>query len=262
MPEFVEEDHQDNACFYVFLWRTSAACVDTATLGGDCAVRDKLHNYAYDLSQLTSSTFYSVELDLNPKVSARMNICGAASECTSGDGVCVTDPYISLGTASKQLISLHGDIMLIYNTTTPCGNADEKVTSNILFVCDLLATPGSMLSSPKSTEVVNNCNYIFEFPTSLACPPLDVASCSVTDPDTGYFYDLSTLRKAAGSYHVRTSESASEFYLNGASSLFLCCPWAWDRISGERDCGSVSDDSPNRTSPLACGRAQSVARCQ
>ena len=40
-----------------------------------------------------------------------------------------------------------------------------------------------------------DCNYVFEWATSAACPVQSVvgSNCKVTDPDTGYVYDFSNL---------------------------------------------------------------------
>ena len=66
-------------------------------------------------------------------------------------------------------------------------------------MCD----PDRVDSLPKFVEVVN-CHYIFTWHHAAACPVRTVAAettkanCSVTSPESGFTFDLSSLYKEDG----------------------------------------------------------------
>ena len=200
-------------------------------MGSNCKVTDPVRQFTFDLTPLIVANNGEHKLEHDGHEVA-INICAAAGACGGTSGACVLDPLnlaapiLNTGTFSADMRLDDGDVVLIYNTSVPCVNPEQSISTSILFVCDALAVPGAdaALTAPELVEVVNGCNYIYQVPTSLVCPPAVVADCTAYDSATGSFFDLAPLikKKTSNSFYrvFADDNDGYEFRFNGFFFFF------------------------------------------
>ncbi|GAB1599449.1 cation-independent mannose-6-phosphate receptor-like [Argonauta hians] len=216
-------------CEYVFLWRTSAACVETSTESKQekCTVKDPNTGYTYNLQPLirTGSGTYLVESQTHKFY---INICAPVKipDCIMPDksepSVCEFNSNTVTGLASvnTELELTDGHLQLSYHGQH--RNPGSRFRITIIFVCAVEGDLGTMRLVRQSEH-----DYIFQFDTALACAPHPV-DCIVQDR-LGNEYDLSQLTKQAGNWQVR--DGSTRYIIN------ICSPV--NHFSGNSTCAGL-----------------------
>ncbi|KAL3881276.1 hypothetical protein ACJMK2_027732 [Sinanodonta woodiana] len=225
---------ETETCEYQFNWFTPAACPLLSKTGDNCTVQDPLYNYVFDLSPLSAITQdYAVS---TREYTYYLNVCSDLrnkSLCLgdSKSGACqrklssgsVED--ISIGQANQKLIYDAGELSLHYSGgRNSCLGKYERRTT-IKFSCDQ-STDGKR--GPTFSDELDDCHYVFDWPTMYACPPFKTAGCSVQS-DSGALYDLSSLSLKDDNYDYIDTTSKKKFYFNVCRSLVYqqgtTCPY-------------------------------------
>ncbi|XP_022089875.1 cation-independent mannose-6-phosphate receptor-like [Acanthaster planci] len=202
-------------CTYHFSWLTNAVCPPAKpSKGKDCKYFDNRLQYEYDLSSLAES---EQEVTGPDNAVYRVHLCNAVS---SGDSqcqdsaVCLQDNggVYSLGTVESQEFLTEGHVVkLQYTGGSPCeGSASKKRKTIIFFKCSETVKP----NQPTFFSSDNACNYMFQWETPLACPPLSMP-CDLAYMEKAY--DLQPLSLITGSWPFQDSEG-NKYFLN------LCQP--------------------------------------
>ncbi|XP_055982014.1 cation-independent mannose-6-phosphate receptor isoform X3 [Sorex fumeus] len=210
-------------CTYFFTWETKHACVkEKEEL--PCSVSDG-KKQRFDLSALVRNAdpeqnWEAVD-DSQREAEKKhyfVNIChrvlqrGKARGCPGEAAACSVDKTGSknLGRFLSSPIKEKRNIVLSYSDGDSCGQG-RTISSNITLVCK----PGELESAPVLRSVEEDgCFYEFEWHTAAACvlSRTQGDNCTVFDPEAGFSFDLSSLKKKNGSYKVETSKY--DFYIN------------------------------------------------
>ncbi|KAH9498514.1 Cation-independent mannose-6-phosphate receptor [Bulinus truncatus] len=222
-PRYLEEKSD---CTYVFEWPTSAVCPPHQVV--DCIVQNG--DDVYDLSRLSLSSSNYEKTDNNTQLFL-INICRSlvhkkGQTCPFESAACrinltETDTYKryhNIGQVTNQTLTVEqGTLVLRYGNGEACGN--KKRSTTIVFQCaendDSLGTPGSHFE-------IDGCKDHFVWRSSAACPQKSDKSgerpdagfgdCTVTNLNTGYKFDLSSLKKAEG--YTTYDRDGHEFILS------------------------------------------------
>lgn len=205
-PTFLNETED---CVYQFVWPTTQACPPFKV--ADCGLRDPKGGQ-YDLSSLSLNDDNYQTIDHVAKKKFIFNVCRSlvhqkGETCPFNSAACivdlsVTDPkkkFHNIGEVSEQQVQfLDGHLQLVYTNGEPCPEDPTKhVTTRILLYC----SKDSIDTSPAGHFQVG-CEHRFVWQTAAACPIQtsqgDGANCTVTNPSTGYAFDLSSLRRSEG----------------------------------------------------------------
>ncbi|KAI5090811.1 cation-independent mannose-6-phosphate receptor precursor [Silurus meridionalis] len=211
-------DRKDG-CEYVFIWRTSEACPIKIAQGSNCKVKDPRSGYEFDLTPL-SGTDYEVK---SLTYEYHFAVCGPikTSVCPHGTDNTVSSCQVE-GTAHKisglsnqNLTFDDGVIMINYTHGDTCHKIYERSTA-IMFSCDHSKNPGK----PAFIRETADCTYLFEWHTTLACPPFKTISCSYND-GSGHSYDLSSLARHSSNWVIlpQTGNKDQRYYINVCKSL-------------------------------------------
>ncbi|XP_031437958.2 cation-independent mannose-6-phosphate receptor, partial [Clupea harengus] len=219
-------------CTYFFEWHTAYACVKEKE---DLFCRATAGKKRFDLSTLTrfpeSDGLQNWEaVDASAAESDRkrvyLNVChkviqqGDTTGCPEDAAICAIDKdkkHTSLG-SFLSAPQMHGDrIRLIYTEGDVC-RPNVKIRTIISLKCK----PGDLESAPVVQSVSSDgCIYELEWYTAAACvlSKTEGDDCKVSDPQAGFSFDLSPLRKAkeegyslAGekyNYHINVCEGVS-----------------------------------------------------
>lgn len=169
-PILIQDDLE--SCTYFFNWHTEVACerridcfVDTWDQRFDLTPLIKVHdNYALVNPHQQKQTFYiNVCRPLNPMVGLN---CQAGSSACLVDADNLANP-LNLG---HPLISprygYEDGVLMMYSHGGPCpDNPSINLTSRIAFTCHKTSGKGS----PEFSLQTDDCQYQFEWKTSLAC---------------------------------------------------------------------------------------------
>ncbi|XP_076873911.1 cation-independent mannose-6-phosphate receptor isoform X2 [Brachyhypopomus gauderio] len=208
-------DRQDG-CEYVFIWRTSEACPVKRVQGQNCMVKDPRSGFEYDLTPL-SGRDHEVKID---QYVYHFAVCSPikTSVCPHGPGEAVSSCQVEgtthriAGMVTRNLTFDDGVIMINYTNGEACHKIYERSTA-ILFSCDHSKNPGK----PAFIRETADCTYLFEWHTTLACPPFKTISCSYND-GAGHSYDLSSLTQHTSNWVVGTQKDR-RYYINVCKSL-------------------------------------------
>ncbi|OWF52457.1 cation-independent mannose-6-phosphate receptor-like [Mizuhopecten yessoensis] len=212
-----------DSCEYLFSWQTPFACpMKKPHIGSDCKVQDPLATHEFDLNPLRKATDYKVPTPDNYLYI--LNVCGPLQSTTACGadqvGICQTKPSnasykVNAGMPSSALRYQTGVITLKYlNGKSPCHGKYNRSTI-ITFLCDH-STNGS--AGPVFIKEESDCTYMFEWKTSLACPPFKEEDCSITAPNHNQ-YDLSTLALTSDNYDYLDYIHNKKFIINVCRSL-------------------------------------------
>ena len=107
---------------------------------------------------------------------------------------------------------------LDYRLGSPCSDPASRRThleTKMYFRC----APQLFDSRPEFVEF-ENCRYVMEWRHAAACPirRMESGNCSLTHPDTGFVYDLNSLRKTRGNYKW----TGSYHHLQGSFQFNIC----------------------------------------
>ncbi|XP_059153969.1 cation-independent mannose-6-phosphate receptor-like [Physella acuta] len=222
-PQYLEEN---SVCSYRFEWRTKVACPPHQVI--QCTYQQGQDTY--DLSRLSlASDNYMREYKDSNKIYI-INVCRSLvhkkdQTCPFNAAACMidlseSDPkkrYHSIGEVTNQSFSLdHETLILRYDNGELCGKG--RRSTSILFKCNE-NTDG--LGVPSNHFEVNGCEDNFVWESSAACPLKKLAEdnstqgfgdCRATNPNTGYVFDLSSLKSTAG--YSTTDREGHELKLN------------------------------------------------
>ncbi|XP_018421109.1 PREDICTED: cation-independent mannose-6-phosphate receptor [Nanorana parkeri] len=221
-PVFMKETTD---CIYMFQWRTPLACPPFKPI--DCSFKDTVGN-SYDLSALSHYTEnWEAEVLSGSNRKYHLNICkplvpesGLAS-CPYGAAACLIDgtKAISLGKPSSSPRWDDGVAVLQYTNGDRCPDGLRNRTATIRFMCDL----NQVFSKPQLITALDDCEYNFLWITPAACK-LKINThddCKVTNPATGYLFDLSSLLSKDG-YVIRDRERSIKLNICTGVKPELC----------------------------------------
>ena len=133
-------------------------------------------------------------------------------------------------------------IVIEYEGGSPCNEKFNK-SSSITFRCSATEL------GPKFVLTTDDCHYVFEWLTPIACnkkttatPPTDdVDECIVTDTILGNTYNLNKLHNATMDYEVKTKKH--HFQLNVCKKMHYNCGVDGDKLlqtgGGASICGNI-----------------------
>ncbi|EGD74106.1 hypothetical protein PTSG_11512, partial [Salpingoeca rosetta] len=185
-PVFVQE----RGCYYIFHWRTSAACGGQQKQedASNCQVTNDITSTYFDLRPLKGSPVTAVN-KLGTEA-LQVSVC-ADMRCGSGTaGVC-KGGSVNLGRATDMPTVEGETVHLIYTDGDSCGVGNQKYSSEIIFVCDYFADPSE--SQLYFQDKTSDCHYVFKWYSRDACQQSNTMSCYVFDFYTFESYDLSPL---------------------------------------------------------------------
>ncbi|XP_012940789.1 cation-independent mannose-6-phosphate receptor [Aplysia californica] len=222
-PRYVEEQSD---CTYVFEWPTQRACPPHQVT--DCTFR--IGNDVYDLSRLSRSdgnyerTYSQTTYILNI---CRSLVHKKGQTCPFESAACMIDDsekdpkkkFHNIGEVTSRSLNIqHKTLMLKYEHGELCKDGKTQRSTVILFDCD---KNSDALGSPDGHFMVD-CQDTFTWTSSAACPlsldpgskvdASDFGNCTVKNPDTGYEFDLTGLRKSEG--YTTYDRNGHEFSLN------------------------------------------------
>ncbi|XP_051868030.1 cation-independent mannose-6-phosphate receptor [Pristis pectinata] len=222
-PEFSAEVD----CTYIFDWGTKYACVKEKYLL--CQTSDGKKRY--DLSPLTRYAAKDVpesdntrnwevlgsDLVKSDREQIYINVChkvlkdSRTAGCPDDAAICSVGQgrVKSLGKFVSAPKKEGNNIQLVYSDGDLCRGNDRSKTI-ITFVCN----PGDLESPPILKSGLDGCLHEIEWHTAAACTLSKTQGdhCRVSDPDAGFFFDLSSLTKQNGRYEVKSKKY--NFYIN------------------------------------------------
>ncbi|XP_038048004.1 cation-independent mannose-6-phosphate receptor-like [Patiria miniata] len=220
-------------CTYHFSWLTNAVCPPAkSSPGKDCKYYDDRLQYEYDLSSLAETEKQVTGPD-NSIYNVRL--CNAVSDSSCQDSsVCLHDgdSSFSLGTVESQMFLIEGHILkLQYSSGSLCEqSASKKRKTTIIFKCSETVKP----NQPTFFSSDNACNYMFQWETPLACPPLSMP-CDLAYMEK--IFDLQPLSLITGSWQFQ-DDGGNKYYMN------LCQP-AFNTPDGCPKEASICRQRPN-----------------
>lgn len=209
---------------YTFVARTKFACAKTPI---NCQSVDPITKSVYDLSALRASYEDWVVFDTRPEMKLReyhLSVCKPLSpaltfQCPgSVTGVCMTNKKthesFNLGQATEDSMKLElkndeDDVLILHYDDGSSCNSKYNYSSQIIFRCSN-EDPG-----PRFYDSLDDCTYIFEWPTPEACPKKTVRSkgCTVRDNFFGHTFNIS------GLYSPRSDIKVGNFTVNVCGGL-------------------------------------------
>ncbi|GFT52342.1 hypothetical protein NPIL_297832 [Nephila pilipes] len=223
-PQFVEEVN----FAYVFHWYTDLVCQPPA-ISTECIVHDPISHLIYDLSGLSSrENWVSHVSDEEGERQIYLNVCQSLarpSVCDSNAAACITEMTESgekavisnIGRAlGPPVLESPGHLSLTYSQGNPCTAFGQNITYStvIHFLC------GDQMSKlgPMFLNKLGACEYTFLWTTKAACPTGALQakdSCQLTDPDSGFTFDLTPLMMEKQPYSVETPSGIYQFNICG-----------------------------------------------
>lgn len=226
-PHFIEEE--DFAL--VFHWYTDLVC--PLYISSDCMVLEPFSNFIYDLSGLsaTKKNWMTIFNEEDKERRIILNVCRPLvapmpNGCDPKAAACLVEHDKSgkekvivsnLGhSVSSPVLESLGHLTLTYTGGDPCVSFGENTTYStvINFLC---VDEDTIQTSLKLLSKIGACEYSLLWASKAACPSPDelksVGSCQLTDPDSGFTFDLMPLFKEKEPYSV-VSTSGRTFQLN------------------------------------------------
>ncbi|KAI6655208.1 Cation-independent mannose-6-phosphate receptor-like [Oopsacas minuta] len=220
----------DDTCLFEFEYKTILACPPITT---ECVITSN-DGQLYDLTRLKqlSGTGFPVYIsgqysDIPQLSSLRISICqpleaGSTETCTNGSASCLSyDNHIfDLGHVTGDLqLSQQGELQLIYSGGTGCSKSALTV---ITFRCDRSVGVGQpLLSLHRNTS--GSCYYDIVWDSEYACAvlPSEESNCAVTDTDSGFVYNFTSLSKLPDIHIQPDSTVTSDDY---SFTISICRP--------------------------------------
>ncbi|EGD73158.1 hypothetical protein PTSG_04871 [Salpingoeca rosetta] len=210
-PVFVGETAE---CEYQFVWETSVVCEYKQKAGSNCQVTDEETGTVFDLSPLQGTLAraeaggYTYELAVC-SAPIRESFSGCADD--SKVGACQLKQDLrtysyNLGEINAKPFVTDAGVALEYVHGQACHNHKFQRSTYIEFVCDSTAGDGA----PVFVDELEDCSYVFRWPTAHVCERQTDFECVVTDKK-GREYDLSALKRLDGNWMVDNTAQADEF---------------------------------------------------
>ncbi|KAH0622428.1 hypothetical protein JD844_024730, partial [Phrynosoma platyrhinos] len=188
----------------------------------NCQVKDPRYGYIYDLTSLRGKDIKvsTDEYDYYFRVCDGLTtgICKQSSQDTDVVSSCQikkqTPNFKKIaGLQTTKLTYENGLIKINYTSGETCHKIYQRSTA-IFFYCD----PHPNLE-PVFLKETEDCNYMFEWHTPLACPPFRSIDCSYKD-NAGNSYDLSSLTRHKENWEaISRTDSPVKYYINVCKSL-------------------------------------------
>ncbi|XP_054722870.1 cation-independent mannose-6-phosphate receptor-like isoform X2 [Uloborus diversus] len=230
-PQFVEEINFAS----IFHWYTSLVCAHSVVT--ECLVHDPATHLLYDLGGLSLSQQHWVTVinDDGKERQVYLNVCRSLAVsigCDSNAAACMVEPtpegdkvvVPNLGQAVRPpVLASPGHLSLSYVNGSPCQAYGANVTYSTIihFLCP---DEDHTKSGLKFLSKLGTCIYTFVWTTKAACPTgtlRSVDDCRLTDPESGYTFDLTSLRQEKEPYTV--SSASGTFKLNICGSVVQGC---------------------------------------
>lgn len=162
----------------------------------------------------------TVHINLCQPLSGRVGCHPLASVCSMTSGPPAA--YATLGLAGSANFTFVLDhVVLRYNFTDPQPGAGQcgVVETMIEFVCSNVSEQAGPQYISGGDEA-NPCQYSFVWRTQAACHvhAVTTLTCTVTDPVTGYEFDLSPLH-AAGAGHFTVADQKTSYNITACGPL-------------------------------------------
>ncbi|XP_038598480.1 LOW QUALITY PROTEIN: cation-independent mannose-6-phosphate receptor [Tachyglossus aculeatus] len=198
-PVFLKETSE---CSYLFEWGTQYACLPFKWM--TCSYKDPEGN-SYDLSPL-SRYKDNWEAVTGTGVTQRffINICKSLSPqagketCPSDAAACLVEGSnrVNLGELLSGPQWSSDTAVLKYVNGDPCPDGVRRKSTTIRFKC----SENQVDSKPMFISAVEGCEYTFSWQTAAACALKSNVqdNCQVTNPATGYVFDLNSLKRESG----------------------------------------------------------------
>ncbi|XP_055946152.1 cation-independent mannose-6-phosphate receptor-like isoform X1 [Argiope bruennichi] len=269
-PHFVEEVN----FAYVFHWYTDLVCQPPAFFT-ECLVHDPASHLIYDLSGLSSSkeNWVTHVSDEDGEKQIYLNICRPLSRpsvCDSKAAACVTETTDSgekvaisnIGRAlGPPVLESPGHLSLTYTQGNPCVAFGQNITYTtvIHFLC------GEQFSKmgPMFLNKLGACEFTFLWTTSAACPTGSLqakSSCELTDPDSGFTFDLMPLQMEKQPYSVETSSGIFQFNICG--KIMEGCTTSDGKYPSQNTSVCQVDKDGNKISEIATANNYSLSYSQ
>lgn len=223
-PHFIEED--DFA--FVFHWYTSLVCPQRVLT--ECIVHDSFSDVMYALSDLSmpKKNWVTTINEDNKERQIYLNVCRSlvlpTIGCDPNAAACLTEQdengeekvvVSNLGRAvNPPVLQSPGHLILTYTDGDPCVSYGVNTTYRTLihFLC---ADKDTLQTSFRFLSKVGACEYSFLWATKAACPygMASKDSCQLTDPDSGFTFDIMPLHQVKEPYSI-PSPSGGSFQLN------------------------------------------------
>ncbi|XP_061480276.1 cation-independent mannose-6-phosphate receptor isoform X2 [Rhineura floridana] len=212
--------HEED-CEFVFLWRTVAACPVRRAEGENCQVKDPRYGHVYDLTSLrgkdvkVSTDEYDYYFQVCDGLTEKCKQPSKPTDVVSSCQIKKQDNNFKkiAGLRTTKLTYENGLIKINYTSGETCHKIYQRSTA-IFFYCD----PKNSLE-PVFLKETEDCTYMFEWHTPLACPPFKSIECSYKD-STGNSYDLSSLTRHKENWEaISMTSSTQKYYINVCKSL-------------------------------------------
>ena len=204
-PMFIQEDQ---SCRYHFIWRTREACPPFQVV--DCTYVTT-NGTVFDLTELSSTISNEEYFAHDGSKKYVLNVCRSVvhskeSRCPYKSAACIIDlknenEPVNIGEVVSGPVFENGKLLLKYPRGDLCKDNSSLQSETIIeFKCDL-----EELYPYPQLITVENCKYIFEWSTPMACPVNDPSTttsgspiggnCQVTNPLSGHIFDLNSLKR-------------------------------------------------------------------
>jgi hypothetical protein len=181
-----------NEHFYEFHWATFAACPSGVQSGSQCTV--SYQGFLFNLSTIPVLKFsdkdYTYDISVCSSLHSNQTLCkdgdsDSAAACQVQNS---GNHHFILGQSNSTLLYEDGTLKLVYRGGQKCQHKPWPRNTTILFICDSTAHAASV-----SSVTEDECEYVVEVITKLACPPANRASeCIFLNGTNSYdFSDLS-----------------------------------------------------------------------
>ena len=233
LPEVINYD----TCQYTWSWRTAAACPPHDVVR--CSVETEFGEV--DLSQLSlPDDNYPLQRDDGESGVILINVCRSLvhsqANCPYQAGACWVRTeagqvkHENLGQVQRGPLTTSDDggVYLEYKLGSICSDAASNrshIQTRINFECsDDTNTMPELVTS-------DDCNYVFRWKHAAACPikKVEHGDCTVTNPVTGYTYDLSSLRRQKSDYNW----TGVYHHLKGSFQFNVCGPMVSGKCGGK-----------------------------
>ncbi|XP_048841603.1 cation-independent mannose-6-phosphate receptor [Brienomyrus brachyistius] len=215
-PMFAGRD----GCEFLFMWRTSEACPIHRVQGENCQVQDPRTGHVFNLMPLSVRDYEvksgKYEYHLGVCKGVQQSVCSLKDSSRDSVSSCQVEgsTHKIAGLTTQNITYDDGFLMINYTRGDICHKIYQRSTT-IVFICD----HSKSIGSPEFIKETDDCVYLFQWHTALACLPFKTTSCTYND-DKGNSYDLSPLSMSRDNWVVKSETGEDQrFYINVCKSL-------------------------------------------
>ena len=176
-PKYASGGDEANPCQYSFIWETPGACSVKPVQEKSCNVTNPESGYTYDFSSLhtTTNPYHNVTSGGEDGFRWEVTACGFLNHTCDGSNsapVCQhadSHEYKCGEYETQSLKYFDGSLTVSYTGGRKCHHVDRNRSVLINLECDRTVYIGE----PKYVQE-SDCEYTFEWPTALACPPREL----------------------------------------------------------------------------------------